>query len=406
MGGQLSEQNNSAGILSVSGIVSALLVLSLFWLPPLPVPGLGPNIQVTEMLLPVLAFILLFSFKQLNLGLARPLLIILAVYAGIIFLSIAVNSRLGMMRDHFEIFKLVKYVLVAGFFFLLPGKKYLDTLMTVALIGMALLNFLHYINFMNFNQHIQVFYGNEIHVLGFGLNSLGEPDTKRILGTAGNPNINALLFLFFVIYFMPASGSSLLRKILFYVSVLGVLACQSRTGFIALGIVYVLGAWILSYDLKTWLMHLASFILFYLFLYWMGNIYLASLAGNPVKQGSVMSRMETWSMLWDMIKQKPLLGWSPYKEFIAGKVYPEGEYVFITWKYGFIGLLIHLYWLGWLGLKAWKDRMTHEARMLLLFLIAILIASITNTPTTDQQVFVILAMLTGLYFNSATTSKA
>lgn len=384
-----------------------ILLFSLFLLPPLPIREGWPNVQVTEMLLPFLIIgILTCPGWTKNWKILKPVLMILSIYALIILLSMLANGRMGMPRDHFEIFKLIKFSIVLLFSFFFLGRINFTKALKWIFILVLLFNFLHYIDFMGFNKHIQVYYGNEIHILGFGVNSLGEPATKRILGTLGNPNNNAILFLFFTIFFFPEKGARWKQKIFFYLAVLGVFACQSRTGFIAFASVYLLALFLSTQDLKATGIDLAVFVCMYFFLFFMGNIYLSTIAGNVMKQGSVQSRMKTWEMLYGMIRQKPILGWSPYKEFISGKIYPEGEYIFVTWKYGITGLLVHMSWLLYTLYISWKARLTRPGRNLLMFTLVILITSITNTPINDQTIFIIFAILTGAYYHSITTAKS
>lgn len=378
------------------------LLLSLFLLPSLQMADSWPKIQVAELILPLL-FILILTHKTLlhEIKPMRTTATNLLVYSIIILLSILLNARAGMLRDYFEILKLVKYCILMLFSFLFIDKINFTKTIKWIFAFILLFNFLHYIDFLGFNKHIQIYYGNEIHILGFGLNSLGQPDTKRILGTVGNPNNNAILFLFFVITFFPEKEFTWKDKMFFYLSILGILACQSRTGFIALGVIYGIAAIVLKCNLRTFVIDMATIACLYLFLFLMGNIYLSTLAGNMLKQNSVRSRMETWNMLFEMIKQKPLLGWSPYKEYIdQNKIYPEGEYVFISWKYGALGLIAHLAWLLHTGIQSWRKKTNREAFNLFLFTVVLLITSITNTPLHDQVILSIFAVMTGAFFNA------
>ncbi len=378
-----------------------ILLASLFILPQFSIVESWPKIQVAEILLPILAATILLHQGFFNaLKIMKWLFIIIAIYSLIILISIFTNSRMGMIRDYFEIFKLLKYVTIVIFIFLFIEHINFEKTIKYIFCAVLLFNFFHYIDFMGFNSQIQILYGNDIHVLTFGLNSLGEPDTKRILGTSGNPNNNAIIFLFFTIFFFPEKNVHWKKKTLFYLSVLGVLACQSRTGFIAFGVIYLLAIFLLKYDLIKTGLDLIIFTIMYFFLYLMGDIYLSSLAGNILKQGSLQSRIMTWKMLFEMMKFKPFLGWSPYKEFISELIFPEGEYVFVAWKYGIIGSLAHLSWLFYTFVTSWKERISREGLNLLLYTIVIFITSITNVPLCDQTILLIFAILTGLFFNS------
>jgi O-antigen ligase len=215
----------------------------------------------------------------------------------------------------------------------------------------------------------------------------------------GNPNNNAVLFLFFSIFFFPEKGADLRKRIIFYVSVFAVFACQSRTGFIALAVVYFLGAWLLHFSARNYFFDLLIFSGMYGVEILLGNIYIGSLAGNIMQQHSVRGRLETWKMLWEMIRLKPVLGYGPYKEyFYDNKIYPENEYILYTWRYGFAGLLIYCWWLGYSVFTGWRDRQRRESINLLLFTVVMVITAITNTPLTSTYILIMFAILSGLYF--------
>lgn len=378
-----------------------LLLFSLFLVPPIPLKEGWPKVQVAELLLPLLAlFIVLHQNFLLGVRLMKTILTILGIYCAVILLSIIVNSRTGMVRDYFEILKLIKFCIIMVFVFLFAEKINWMKTMRWIFSFMLLFNILHYINFMDFNKHIQVFYGNILHINTFGLNSIGEPATKRILGTAGNPNNNAILFLFFSIFFLPQNKSTITEKIFFYLAVLGVLACQSRTGFIAFCAVYLCAAVLLKYTVKKTIIDILIFSGLYLFLYVLGNVYLSALSGNIFMISSLRGRYETWLILLEMIKQKPFIGWSPYKEFISENIYPEGEYIFVAWKYGVIGLLVHLAWMSYASILAWRERVNRQAINLFLFTIVLFVVSITNMPLYIQSTLLLFAILLGLFFNS------
>jgi O-antigen ligase len=138
----------------------------------------------------------------------------------------------------------------------------------------------------------------------------------------------------------------------------------------------------------------------------MGNYYLNSLAGNILKQNSVRSRLEPWSLMWEMIKQKPILGYSPNKEYFENNIlYAESEYFLTTWRYGFSGLLAYILILFSLFYEGFKMRFSKYGFMVAMFTLVIGITSFTNNPLSDGMIYMMFAMSAGLFFSQKNNSK-
>jgi O-antigen ligase len=392
---------------SIARWLCILLMCPALLLPHLRFSESMPGVHLSELLLPVIGILLLLDFRKYVLRNLRVVLVIQGLLATVILLSIVVNHRFGMYRDYFEIFKVLKYCLLVVFFTQFIQFVNLNSIMKVTMSLLLAFNVLHYTDLFGFNDIVVSHYGSEQQVYTFGLNSLGQPDTKRILGTLGNPNNNAILFLFFTVWFFPSPGQMLKEKLWYYLSLLAVIACQSRTGFIALGVVFIAGNIISGNKLKSWLLDLTVIAVLFAFMFLLGNVYLSSLAGNMMKQNSVRGRLETWQLLGNMFVEKPFLGYAPGKEYFeANKLYAENEYILYTWRYGIAGGLLYCLWLGYNLIKSYSQRFTHSGFVLLLFTAVVGVTAMTNCPLSDGFLVLLMAFATGYCFNRINFASA
>jgi O-antigen ligase len=258
---------------------------------------------------------------------------------------------------------------------------------------------------------VEPFYSTPVQLNGFGLNSIGQPDTRRMLGTMGNPNDNAILFLFFFVVLMPARDEKLKGHVLFLLAFLGCLFSQSRTGILALAAVYVAGAVLMRYNVKTIAAHVTVFVALYIpFASIDGWVqtdavhgqYVETLASAEVVQThSVQGRLEVWAYLWEMIKQKPLWGHAPYKDFFYSReIFPDGEYALMAWRYGLVGFVLYLgsVWMpAWLG---WRLRNSTVGKRMVLFSMVMAITAVTNAPMNNPNMLMMFALITGLCLNA------
>ncbi len=385
----------------------AMLIFSTFLLPAFQIIDGLPKIHLSDILLPFFGLVVLKHCTFSCIKNSRWFLIANGTLIFIAILSLLINHRISSLRDNFEVLKMIKFIVI--FLFISITFELTDSMKILRIIFMLVLlfNFLHYTNLFDFNHSIMRFYGSEIQVDTFGLNSLGQPDTKRIIGTLGNPNNNAVLFLFFVVFFFPEEQSKFANKVFFITAIFGTLACQSRTGFIALGLVLVIGFLTKKYSLKSMFIYTASSISIYVILILSGNLYLNSLAGNIIKQNSVRVRLETWSVMWEMIKIKPLLGYSPNKEYFEKTIiYPESEYSLNTWRYGFLGLVTYIMILWSAFFAGFKHRFSKYGFCFALFSLVIAITAITNNPLNDIMISLMFAISAGLFYGEQMNSRS
>jgi O-antigen ligase len=132
------------------------------------------------------------------------------------------------------------------------------------------------------------------------------------------------------------------------------------------------------------------------------NAYLNALFSRDIiENNSLMGRFETWRYLWEMIKEKPIFGYAPYKEyFYTNNIYPESEYILQTWRYGFIGLLLYLSLLVTPFLSGLKNKLKKHSIPIILATVLIAINSLANNPFSERAIMVLYAMTIGIYFNT------
>jgi O-antigen ligase len=315
-------------------------------------------------------------------------------------LPILINGRIKQWNDYLELYRVLKLgVIFLLFRFIQP--KQLHPLIVGSFMVLLLINVLHLYNVFNINELLTYTYGDSIHFKLFGRDSLGNPAVKRMLGTMGNPNANALLFLFFTVYFLPIEKKRE-HWALCYTALFMVFLCQSRTSLIAVGLVVGAMLFLTKNDgLKAAVWKVVSTIGLYVLAtmiatsFFKYSSYSNSLMdGSALYSTSLRSRWESWNILWDMIKTKPIFGFGPYKAyFTAHQLYSENEYLLIWWRYGIFGLLFYL---GIFLLPFWemfRRKFDTHAGKAMIMIGVMLIAALTNNPLTERSISVLFIFL-------------
>lgn len=374
-------------------ILLVLVLLSTFILPPIRIVGL-PSLQLVDFIWPFL--FIPFYKRNLPRDLSKYIILIALVMVWMC-VSIAANGRIGVLNDWFEIIKELKYLGLVCFFATIVSGTLLNRGIEITFYFMLLVNGLHYFNVFNINQLIMDVYEGGIHIELFGLNSLGGPGAKRMVGVYRNPNINAILFSFYAIWYFPVKWKGR-GSVLFLVSMLCFFLCQSRTGLIAFGAWFILGMILYRFAIKQVLTTILATIGTYGLAYGLDSSYFANAFNTNVAElGSVRGRLETWRMLGNMIKKKPWLGHGPFKQyFYDNELYAESEYMFQTWRYGIPGLSFFMAKLIFplILLKKWIQK--DSVKKLFLFTVVILVTSLTNNPLQDRNILVLIALMLGL----------
>jgi O-antigen ligase len=321
------------------------------------------------------------------------------IFSGVVLFSIVIQGHQTSTSDYYEVYKWIKFGIVIWFFSLLDFsliKRIIPWIFGVLIV----INTIHFFEFTPLNKILEHYYNGGIQIQYFGKDSLGLPAVKRLVGTMGNPNINALLFGFFSLYYLPTYVN---RKniALFFLSLLFVFLCQSRT---ALLFIFCIFAFLAIFKATIWTkkqwgyLILGTFGAF--FIAWMlatsffqfTSYNTSLLDGTVFHSGSARGRLETWNMLGKMILEEPLFGHGPYKEFFyQNKIYSENEYILMTWRYGLFGLLIYLsiFLIPFKKLVASMNEISLKGSLMLIMM---LVSALTNNPLTERNIEVLFCL--------------
>lgn len=367
------------------------ILISVFFLPSFTVVQGLAEFRVEDFLLPIVAILLILR-KKLKKDSVVLISMLFSVY---ILFTIVLNGRLGQYRDYFEVYKMLKFILLYLFFCDVNWQAKTDSFFVPIFIGLAIFNIAQYFNILGFNTLIEPYYAEPIQLDTFGLNSIGQPDVKRLLGTLGNPNNNSVIWLFFVSLFFITSTASRFQYGLFITAFIGLLACQSRTAFLSFIILFVINLVVRNYSARQRVQIIATVSVVFGLFFWLVNAsYLGSLLNPEVgKTHSVKGRLEIWTELYGMIIRKPFFGYGPFKEyFYDNGIYPESEYILILWRYGIAGLIIFAAWLYIPFVKAWQKRPAGLAIALCSFIGMLALNALTNTPLQEPRILAMFAL--------------
>lgn len=370
--------------------LASFLILAALCFPAIQISSTLPTVHALDVFFPLLCY---FVFKLKPSGF-RPYFVLLPIlFSCFVLFTIVVQHHASSTSDYFEVYKWIKYAVALLFFCHVDFtivKKFI--LWIFALL--VFINTIHFFSLFHINELIQSYYNGGIHIQFFGKNSEGAPAVKRLVGTMGNPNINALLFGVFSIYFFPIVFKWK-KVILFFVSLLFMFLCQSRTSLLVLAAMILLVMFFFTriWTKKQWLLILIGIALTF-FLSWMfatsffqyTSYNNSLLDGSALYSGSARGRFETWNLLGHQIMEQPLFGHGPYKNyFYVNAIHSENEYILMLWRYGIIGFLFYLsiYLLPFR--KFIKDR---EPKFLpiLLFLTLMMVSALTNNPLTERNI--------------------
>lgn len=384
----------------------SLLVISIIGaiiLPSFKISNSIPKIEVSDVTFVVLSIITVrFYFNELLLFLKsnKKWLLLFALFVLISIISIIYNGRYLEIRDLFEPLKYFKLFSFIVFFYLFSDIRKWRVVIEVVFLCLVIFNILHYFNIANFNSVIEPFYAADHHLNSFGLNSIGEKATKRMIGTMGNPNNNALLFVIFTMLFLPRKKKNMMFHIFFScLAMVGVFACQSRTGFVCL-IVLMISYFIFIFPgWKTFFVFVFTCSFGFVVFKSTGNSYISSISSSSQVLKATSGRTQQWESIIKYTKGKELLGNGVNKQLMRDKeIYAESEYFLIYFRYGIIGLITFLAVYFALFFKCVKNYKTRGASMILGLIIIFGIAGITNSPLHSSKLSFIFAMMVGVAF--------
>lgn len=376
------------------------LALTLF-VPALPILS-NLTLNIAEILIPIMFILWIINCRIVS----KKYLIFLIIFIAYILLCLFINFSNQSLSDFFEVYKLGKYAILFLFFGSLFEKnpKILDKTICIFLPLLLVFNLLHYFNIFGFNEAIEPFYAYNLeHLTYFGYDSLGNPGTKRMIGTAGNPNVNGVLFLFFTAYFLSKLDTKKINKysILLALSIIGLILCQSRTSLVAAIVILILNFLLKKHTLKNISLIaiiIGAAVLTAIIFSNLSLDYYANTHIKPQDNNSLRGRFEVWQYLFEMVKEKPVFGYGPYKQyFYQNEIYSESEYILYLWRYGIIGLLMYI---TWIIIPLWKNlKAAAENRFYILIAVAIMITAITNNPLTNQMILPLFAIATSQFYS-------
>jgi len=335
------------------------IILLFLLTPSFYLPGISFPIRILDLLLPFVCLSIFFNkwYRQYI-----PLLIGGLISLWILF-TILVNHTYDYLPNFIEIYKVVKLTLYFLFFKnMLPDIKS-ERVWDILFCVFVLINFLHYFDIFSFNSTVMPWWcgENNKNLVFFGLDSAGNPFCKRMIGTLGNPNKNATIFLFFSVLYAPKSNWSRKNLLFFFITLIAIYACQSRTCFIAFCFIYLFNLIFTTISWKQKLWQTVAIIALFVFLFNVEAIcqkifglynpqisseYIGTVIDGEAFGGtSFGKRMETWSFFGEKLLHKPVVGYSPDLLFFNNhgeEIYSENDFVQNAYRYGFVGLLILL----------------------------------------------------------------
>lgn len=379
-----------------------VLLFTIVFVPFVPISA-SFNLSL-EIILLLYPLVRLGIFRQFKLDSYSIFLFTFSLY---IFFTIAINKHLNHWNEYFEILKVFKFILIYQFSFFVfqevSFRKLLIKSLHVLFISYAVLNLIHFFDFFNFTRSFLIFYDpNQIDVQLYGLNSAGMPAAKRIIGTLGNPNDNAIFLLFFFVFYISRVAYDKInwKSIDLYGFIFsGVLVflTQSRTGIVAMLFIFLIHLTLnRKYMLNVLLTIVPTIALIYLFtvLDSVSFRYMQNTSVMITQNNSFSMRIEIWKQLLREWWQKPFFGYGPNKAHMyANNVYPENEYIFYLWRYGIIGLCYYLGTVTYPVLLFLRKIKGHK--FFLYFMLVILITALTNNPLTNMKFMLIIALVFG-----------
>jgi len=384
-------------------ILGFFLFLASVLLPDIKLNASLPSLQILDFLLPIIFVVIWIKRKTITPNYYSLIPLIFSFY---ILFSIFISDNYRDLNPYFEVYKMLKVALLIVFFSLI-NFDFIKNLIHFLFGLLVLINLLHFFNLLHINFLLEHYYNGGIHIQFFGLDSMGAPAVKRLVGTMGNPNINGLLFGMFAILYFPFKFKQK-ELIGFFIALLMTFLCQSRTSLvIIIGIFLFLLVFHRSkFKLQQWLVLLFGTCTIYLLSWMLATSFFqytsynnSLLDGTALFSGSVRGRWESWELLWNMIVKHPIFGYGPNKNFFyANHIYSENEYLLMTWRYGVIGLMFYLSIFIYPLIKFIKKMEPYAIQAILLILL-MTISALTNNPFTEKNILLIYIFGTSWAFS-------
>ena len=399
-------------------IILFIFIFSLVLLPSFYLPWFRFKFQVVDFFMPFFAGVIIYKkrFKNWNLLYVKNFLFLM----GFILFSIILNKQWTAINDWFEIYKVIKYLLVFLIFKELYTSKMKTATIDIVFIGLLVFNFLHYHNIFNFNQLIMPLYCGEdrVHLTFFGLNSLGFPCVKRMIGTMGNPNDNAILFLIFMLFYLPKEKWKIKNLCFFVLCLIAFLACQSRTSLVAFFVIIIANFIIIRIKWQKTLLH-SGLITVIILAFFYNHIILGSnftigsnstvqknytttlLDGTAFESNSWTFRIELWKEYLNQSLKRPMIGHAPQKNyFYEQKLHFENEYVLFLWRYGILGFIAFIGFYLIPIRKIFKTvRSSEISKNTLLLIMIFAICGLANVPLSNTTLSLLFFSYLGIFYS-------
>ena len=392
---------NHSSIQKTAYWLVVITVLGTFASPSLLLISGFPKIEISDLTLaPLFLITLLYkreeflSFYRLNKGIVVSFFFVSVIAT----FSILLNGRISFYRDWFEVLKFIKLLCFMSFFYLYIDLSKWDSLIKAIFIIVVFLNLLHYFNVLSFNSYIEIYYAEAHHLDLFGITNSGETGSIRMLGTMGNPNNNALMFLMFLVLLLPTREEKLDWNMLYpLIAILGVLACQSRTGFIVLVVLLTFYFIIQRIKIKHILFYFVLIAAAFFLLKLAGNTYIGSLSNVRRLEAAKAGRVLQWIKIFDSMGGSWVFGHGVNKEYFEkNEIYAESEYFLILFRYGVVGVITLI---GFWGLLLFRNLKNIRKQSGILFygsFIVFALSGIMNTPLHSTKLSVVLVLSIGL----------
>lgn len=382
-------QGININITQIYRILFYVLMFSIFFLPALRISDNLPAIRLEDLIVIFLFFLNFFQYKVPK----HTYLLLLTIYLCVIILSILFNESFIYTSNLYEIFKVIKMIILYVFFsFYFRSYKNnfskADKFLQSSFWFLVIINLIQYLDLFHFNQLLGSLYTPQGQLDIFMFQLSRHSATKRMLGLMGNPNCNAVLFLFFTCYYLAWYAYQKRNIISLIISVVMVLLTQSRTGFISLIVIFIIFI-LKDMNLKKIGKGLVLLLFIVLALSIINAEYIFVLWDRPLEKiTSLTVRFDVWLMLIEMVKDQWLIGLGPFKEFFYGNaLYADSEYILNYFRYGICGLVLYsallLYPIVSIFRKRFKlNQYTFSAG---LFFVVLLINGLTNAPLSEPR---------------------
>lgn len=396
-------------------IIAVILLWAIFLSPGIPMPSGMPSVRLDDFLVfIVLLWTILGSYLiKWPRSAFRVYAVLICFMCCWVLVAILANNRLAAVGDYFEIYKYLKYLLVALLFYRQSTQQGLNKIVPInfvfIFVALFLFNLMNLFNIASFNTSVLPLYATEHHIAS--IDSLKDAgNAMRMLGTMGNPNSNAILWGVMAAVFLALRSfyKNYRFAILSGALISGVmcLLSQSRTTLAALALgmlVYGLITMKKKNFGKTILATMLLGIGGYVAINFLNLNYLLTLWDGDIQENeSWLVRLQVWDFLYGMIQQSPWFGHGPDKEFFyRNELYSENEYILMAWRYGYFGVPVYLAWLvlPWMYAKnlVCKTETIWTATIIVMTPLY-LITAITNNPMNDPRLTLLYAVISGLMF--------